>query len=97
MKNLTRSLILASALSLAGCTAIKIALVQAFVDQIVTGTWIKDGATQQDYYDANWKCQQATSRFDPNQGTLFDLKAYYNCMIQAGWRLQTMDVSPLVK
>ena len=97
MKNLTRSLILASALSLAGCTAIKIALVQAFVDQIVTGTWVKAGASQEDYYDQNWKCQQQTSRFDQNLGMLFDLKGYYNCMIQAGWSLQQMDVSPIVK
>lgn len=97
MKNLTRALVLASALSLAGCTAMKIAFVQVFVDQVVTGTWVKDGATQQDYYDQNWKCQQQTSRFDPVQGTLFDLKAYYNCMLKAGWRLKQLDVSPLIK
>ena len=93
----TRALFLALSLSLSGCTAIKIAFVQTFVDQIVTGTWVKIGASQQDYYDANWKCQQATSRFDPVQGMLFDLKAYYNCMIQAGWALKQLDVSPLVK
>jgi hypothetical protein len=89
--------VLSTVLALSGCTAIKIAFVQTFVDQVITGKWVKDGTTPEDYYRDNWDCQKITSHFDPQQGQVFDLKAYYNCMIGKGWKLTILDISPLVK
>lgn len=79
-------------LVLAGCTGFKLKLAELYLDSIVMGTWVKDGSTQQDYFNDNAECQRLTSRFDIEKGYLFDLKAYSVCMRGKGWRLTPADI-----
>jgi len=87
--------VLALTLSLSGCTAIKIKLVEHFINKVVTGYWEKVGVPREEYYNDNWLCQRDTSRWDPELGMVFDLKAYYNCMIGKGWTLRPYKIEDL--